>query len=253
MKNHIDCKTVMKIVRAENLVDAWSVLKDFAKYCGFDHAIYATNRLRRKGVFGDRENSFILSDLPKDFMDVFWGEETYKFAPAAVWAAQNTGTISLKYGSDLYHSGALSGEQEKTQKRLMEAGVTSGFVVALHKKGASVASILGLINFGRSQEEADLLWQAESERIEAAAAIFHLKACSLPLPLKNRELTDRQSQVLEWIGQGKTMQETATILGISSATVEKHLRQARETLGVNTTTQAVLHAQINSQIFSFMR
>ncbi|KTF08268.1 hypothetical protein MGSAQ_000238 [marine sediment metagenome] len=39
------------------------------------------------------------------------------------------------------------------------------------------------------------------------------------------------------------------ILGITAATVEKHMRLAREALGVETTPQAVLKAHVTHQLF----
>ena len=249
-KQRIDCDTVMRFATAASVQEAWQVMREIAAHCGFDYTIYGTNRLRRSGVFGDRGDTFFLSDLPEPFMNAFWGKELYRTTPVALWASQNTGSVSLQYGADLYHNGQLDPTQHHTQKVFMDIGVTSGYVIALHPPNAFAASILGLLNFGRSQEETDEIWAKNKEKIEALAQIFHLKVSSLPVPLKNKRLTARQSEVLKWIGEGKTMVETATILGLSAATVEKHLRQARDTLGVSTTTQAVLHAQINSQIFS---
>ncbi|MEP3034604.1 MAG: sigma factor-like helix-turn-helix DNA-binding protein, partial [Pseudoruegeria sp.] len=46
-----------------------------------------------------------------------------------------------------------------------------------------------------------------------------------------------------------TTQEIAQIMGLTAATVEKHLRLAREVLDVETTAQAVLKASFNNQIF----
>jgi len=69
---------------------------------------------------------------------------------------------------------------------------------------------------------------------------------SLPIPTQRNDLTERQKEVLHWVAHGKTSAEIATILGLSSATIEKHLRQARDTLGVSTTTQAVLFALCTS-------
>ncbi|HBQ37029.1 MAG TPA: LuxR family transcriptional regulator, partial [Rhodobacteraceae bacterium] len=43
--------------------------------------------------------------------------------------------------------------------------------------------------------------------------------------------------------------DIATIMDLTSATVEKHLRLAREALDVETTAQAVLKASYQSQIF----
>ena len=79
--------------------------------------------------------------------------------------------------------------------------------------------------------------------------ISHLRIASLPYAGPN-PLTARQREVLEWVGEGKTAQDVATILKVSVATVEKHLRLAREALGVETTTQAVLKASLKKQIFT---
>jgi LuxR family transcriptional regulator len=45
------------------------------------------------------------------------------------------------------------------------------------------------------------------------------------------------------------MQDIATIMGLTPATVEKHLRLAREALNVDTTAQAVLKAALQNQMF----
>ncbi len=55
---------------------------------------------------------------------------------------------------------------------------------------------------------------------------------------------------MEWAANGKTTSEIAEILGVTPTTVEKHLRLARESLGVNSTAQAVLKAHLRHQIFS---
>jgi LuxR family transcriptional regulator len=44
-------------------------------------------------------------------------------------------------------------------------------------------------------------------------------------------------------------QDTALLMGLTSATVEKHLRLAREALAVETTAQAVLKAAFANQMF----
>ena len=80
---------------------------------------------------------------------------------------------------------------------------------------------------------------------------MHLKVISLPYNNLRCKLTRRQRQVLEWVGDGKTMQDIATIMGLTSATVEKHLRLARAALDVDTTAQAVLKASFQNQIFTF--
>lgn len=54
-------------------------------------------------------------------------------------------------------------------------------------------------------------------------------------------LTDRESEVLSWISQGKTNREIGIILSMSPRTVNKHLEQIYKKLGVeNRTTAAII-------------
>jgi len=56
------------------------------------------------------------------------------------------------------------------------------------------------------------------------------------------DLTPRVAEVLLWIAQGKTNPDIATILGISEATVKKHVLDIFQVLGVETRTAASLRA-----------
>jgi DNA-binding NarL/FixJ family response regulator len=58
---------------------------------------------------------------------------------------------------------------------------------------------------------------------------------------KEFALTDRESEVLAWISQGKTNREIGIILSMSPRTVNKHLEQIYKKLGVeNRTTAAII-------------
>jgi len=56
------------------------------------------------------------------------------------------------------------------------------------------------------------------------------------------DLTPRVAETLLWIAQGKTNGDIATILGISEATVKKHVLEIFVALGVETRTAASLRA-----------
>lgn len=56
------------------------------------------------------------------------------------------------------------------------------------------------------------------------------------------DLTPRVAETLLWIAQGKTNGDIATILGISEATVKKHVLEIFSKLGVETRTAASLRA-----------
>jgi DNA-binding NarL/FixJ family response regulator len=56
------------------------------------------------------------------------------------------------------------------------------------------------------------------------------------------QLTDREREVLTWVGRGKTSSEIATILGLSERTVNFHCEQAIKRLDVINRAQAVAKA-----------
>ncbi len=62
-------------------------------------------------------------------------------------------------------------------------------------------------------------------------------------------LTGRQREILEWIADGKSMQDVCILTGLSLSTVEKYLRRARDELGVETTAQAVAKVSFFNQLY----
>jgi DNA-binding CsgD family transcriptional regulator len=102
----------------------------------------------------------------------------------------------------------------------------------------------GLLSVTASISAAD--WKRLSPEIvgELQTAAVHLhdavmRAGLLVPPLARPSLSSREREVLQWVAAGKSQQDIGDILGISSRTVEVHLRSAREKLGALTTAQAV--------------
>jgi DNA-binding CsgD family transcriptional regulator len=60
--------------------------------------------------------------------------------------------------------------------------------------------------------------------------------------LESLGLTRREAEVLRWVAEGKTNQEVATILNLSSLTVRTHLEHIFRKLGVETRTAAAVRA-----------
>jgi DNA-binding NarL/FixJ family response regulator len=56
------------------------------------------------------------------------------------------------------------------------------------------------------------------------------------------QLNDREAEVLTWAARGKTSAQIADFLGLSKRTVDFHLDSAREKLGAQTRTEAVVKA-----------
>lgn len=62
---------------------------------------------------------------------------------------------------------------------------------------------------------------------------------------RHRQLTPRERQVLVWVSHGKTNPEIASILGMATATVGKHLERIYPKLGVENRTGAASYAREN--------
>jgi DNA-binding NarL/FixJ family response regulator len=62
-------------------------------------------------------------------------------------------------------------------------------------------------------------------------------------PFLKKNLTNRQSQVLDLIAQGKSNKQIAYDMGVSEATVKLHINALLRSLKVNNRTQAVITAQ----------
>lgn len=69
------------------------------------------------------------------------------------------------------------------------------------------------------------------------------KSTSPILPPLKKNLTNRQSQVLDLIAQGKSNKQIAYDMGVSEATVKLHINALLRSLKVNNRTQAVITAQ----------
>jgi DNA-binding response OmpR family regulator len=65
---------------------------------------------------------------------------------------------------------------------------------------------------------------------------------------KHIDLGARELQTLTWAARGKTFAEIGVILGLSRRTVEFHLDNARQKLGVPTRTQALIKAALGELI-----
>jgi DNA-binding CsgD family transcriptional regulator len=63
-----------------------------------------------------------------------------------------------------------------------------------------------------------------------------------PQSLKPMGLTQRETEVLTWVAEGKSNKDVGQILGIRSITVKKHLEHIFQKIGVETRTAAVAFA-----------
>ncbi|MEP2717828.1 LuxR family transcriptional regulator [Pseudophaeobacter sp.] len=235
---------------AKTLEELWHthVLK-MADY-GFDRLIYGYTRFKTENSLGDPDDFVILTNHSQDYINGFLHQGMYRHAPMLDWAIENEGARSWEWNQKMYAEGMLTPKAEQVlafnQKMHMTAGYTISFFSA-SKRYKGAISLGGKI--GAEQAELDKVWDEHGEDIILMNNVVHLKILTLPYEPPNRSLTSRQLEALEWVGDGKTTQDIALLMGLTSATVEKHLRLARISLSVETTAQAVLKAALQNQMY----
>lgn len=226
----------------------WRILLAAIQSCGFTQALYAFTRFRTPNGMGNEEDHLVLTNYPKEYLDGFLRTERYKIAPMAEWALNNIGARSWSWVTD--NMDLFSDAQKEVLDYNQKYGITAGYTIGFRPTRSHEKAGIGLAlaPFAGTQQDADAIWEEHGDALQLLCDVAHLKILSMPLPRK--VLTERQTEVLEWIGEGKAVADTAKILGLTSATVEKHLRLARSALDVETTAQAVLKASVYNQIYS---
>lgn len=237
-----------KLARATTLEAVWDLHCASMEEIGFDRLIYGYTRFLTETSFGEFEDAIFLSNHDPVYFDKFIGEKMFLHAPMIRWARDNEGACS--WGVLWNDPDALTEEERKIVEFNRQMNVTAGYSISFSDPSPRSFGLIALAaRTGMSQGETDEIWAAEGRKIEAMNYMAHLKILSLPHRTARAGLSDRQREVLEWVGEGKSNLDIATIMGVSVPTVEKHLRLAREKLGVETTAQAILKASFQNQIY----
>lgn len=245
MKNYLAAVT-----EADTVEKLWSLhVEKMAKY-GFDRLIYGFTRFRSEKSLGDTQDMVILTNHRLDYVERFVDEGLYFHAPMVRWALENDGACSWRWMQDQLSQGTLS----ETERRIVEynhsMGIISGYSISFRSVSPRAKGAIALTaRADMSQDEVDEVWKEHGQDLMVMNNVAHLKIISLPNSTARRPLTARQKEVLEWVGDGKTTQDIAQIMGLTSATVEKHLSLARQALDTDTTAQAVVKATFQNQIF----
>lgn len=238
-----------QISESETIEEIWALhTKKMAEY-GFDRLIYAYTKFRTSRSLGDPKDSLVLSGHDPAYTEGYVSQGHYVHAAMLRWSIDNVGACSWSWMESIEPEDLTTGERKALEYN-RSMGVTAGYTIGFKSDSTRNRGAIGLTaKEGVTQAEVDSMWERHGREILVMNNVAHLKIISLPYVSSRRSLTNRQREVLEWVGEGKTMQDIATIMGLTTATVEKHLRLARESLDVETTAQAVLKASFQNQIF----
>ena len=239
-----------EVYEATTIDDVWGVLTKKMTDYGFDRLLYAYTRFNIGSHLSDPLDSLILSSHDPEYTEGYVEQGHYTHGPMLRWLLENTGACSWSWMQELELEDAFTIGERKAVEFNRSMGVVAGYTIGFISDSLRSRGGMGLTaSADISQDQVDAIWAKSGRKILVMCNMAHLKIISLPYSSARRALTNRQREVLEWVGEGKTMQDIATIMDLTSATVEKHLRLAREALDVDTTAQAVLKASYQSQIF----
>ena len=217
---------------------------------GFDRMLYGSTHYRTPNSLGDPSDFLILSNHPPEYTDGFMGKGMFMKGPMTNWALENEGVGSWRIFQDKYSSGACDPDTMSVVAFNYSMNVTAGYTISFKSLSHRIKSAIGLCaQIGLTQDDVDAIWHENGEVIKILNEIMHLKVQNLPQLNPNTPLTLRQREVLQWVGDGKTMLDIATIMDLTPATVAKHLKMARDALNVETTAQAVLKLSMLNQMF----
>lgn len=244
-------KLVIDMTTATSADAVWRLGTGFFAGLGFGRVNYGYTRFRNIRSVGDPDDALFLSTCDADYVNRYFRGKFFARTPVYHWAENNVGACTWGWVKQAALEGKLTPDELASVKENQKIGVTAGITISFPANSIRSKGALGLIaDPGLTDMDVERIWAQNRTRIEAVAQVLHLRLIQFPLAARTRPLTQRQREVLEWVADGKTTQDVATILGISAAMIEKHLRLAREVLGVDTTTQAVAKAALLNLIFN---
>ncbi len=235
---------------AKTLEELWHAHVEQMAEFSFDRLIYGYTRYKTPTSLGDPEDFVVLSNHSPEYLNGFVHKGLYSSAPMLRWALENEGAGSWRLIQKMTEDGKLGADSEKVIAFNKKMNMTAGYTVSFYSTSARFKGAISLAaKAGMSQDDVDAVWEEHGTDIVLMNNVVHLKILTLPYTPPNRSLTKRQREALEWVGDGKTTQDIALLMGLTPATIEKHLRLARDALAVETTAQAVLKAALQNQMY----
>ncbi|MBC7132634.1 MAG: LuxR family transcriptional regulator [Roseovarius sp.] len=241
---------VLRLLDATTMEELWDIHTRAMAGYGFDRLLYGCTQFRTPTSLGDPEDFVILSNHAPGYIEGFVHGGLFFHAPMVRWSLDNDGACSWSVLALRDAQDDFTADERAVIAFNRKHDVLAGYSISFKSLRPRMKAAIALTaRADMTQAEVDALWQCHGETIQALNTIVHRCIQSLPYESPRRALTPRQREVLGWVGDGKTVQDIALVMGLTPATVEKHLRLARHALGVETTAQAVLKAAFQNQIF----
>lgn len=239
------------IAEAATIEKVWELTVSALGSHGFERVNYGFTRYRVGIGIGDPDDAMFLSTHSLERVKAFHTSGLYLRTPEFRWVRENVGACSWRYLKEQRETGSLPDSEVDAMDEIGAQRARAGYTVSFAETLPRSKGAMGLAaKTGVSQDEVDAYWAHHEDEILALCNMAHLKLSQMPMPVGRARLTARQTEILEWIADGKTVQDISLIMGLSVSALEKHLRRAREVLSVETTAHAVAKASFFNQLFT---
>lgn len=214
---------------------------------GFDRLLYLSTNLRTYGEWGDVSDTLVLSNYEQEITELYIGRGLHKRAAMVSRTDYIPGQYSWRNFLERQEAGELTASERELSELRADWKMNAGYTIWFDETSDRNRSVIGLgASYELTQEDVDALWSEKGREIFLFNNLVHLKILQLPREGRYNSMTARQREVLKWVADGKTIKDIAQIMALSPATIEKHLRLARQSLGANTTPQAVQKALVRN-------
>lgn len=238
------------VMSATDQETIWSLTCQFFRQMGFAHAIYGYSPDSHGSKLGAPEDYLVMSTFNSDVAATILDQSLYLQSLTFHWALNNTGVTSWSMSPEESGVGSEFVVDPSSIDFFVRHDLLTGCTIGFPKERSRGNAVMALVGPPDIEQAAiDTLLETARDVIFVAASCAHRCMSVLPYPTQRGNLTARQREVLEWVAEGKTSADIATIMGITAPTVDKHLRLARETLGVDTTAHALIKAAFLNQVF----
>lgn len=227
-----------RLAQAQTVDDYMAVIDETARNLGFEYFTYLGGRLLMGAKmlgWDPKIRPLHLTSIPEEFRAMYSARRFDAIDPVFKYAA---GAIRSTFWSHVYRLNDVSGPAREFVGLSHDFGLNEGIVAPVHGPGGS----FGVVSFASRRKTVG----PEAVMVQAMASLFAMhfheairhKLIQMPPP-PEKNLSERELDVLLWTAEGKSAWEIGQILSISEATVNFHLGSIKRKLGVVSKTQAV--------------
>jgi LuxR family transcriptional regulator, quorum-sensing system regulator CciR len=202
----------------------WATFSAYFRDTVVDRLVYL--HLPPVGAPDSRKVSTRAQGFPEELMARYLGEGLYRDSPALRQAHQRAEPV---YWDEVLAQGPANQRERAFLDGFRRADLGDGVGIPVFGPDGR----LGQCGLG-FRKDVRRLDPAVLKEFQWVCELAHLRYCALlvaalgPLP----ELSPREAEILAWVAHGKSNPLIAEILGISSHTVDAHLRRIYLKLGV---------------------